>query len=62
MIISEKKTPIERDDPALKNVPRIPAAAPRSSAGTAFMICAVFGDANMPEPTPLRKVRIANGA
>ena len=59
-IISEKKTPIDSDEPALKNVPRMPAADPRWSAGTAFITWAVLGEENMPEPTPLRKVSAAN--
>ena len=32
-IISEKKMPIDSDEPALKNVPRMPEAAPRWCGG-----------------------------
>ena len=59
-IISEKKTPIDSDEPALKNVARMPEAAPRWAAGTLDMIAAVFGAVKMPPPRPLRKTRTAN--
>ncbi len=59
-IINEKNTPMDNAEPALKNVPRIPDAAPRSPGGTLFMIAVVFGAENMPEPIPLTTSRIAN--
>ncbi len=40
--------------PALRNVARIPDAAPRWADGTLFMIAVVFGAANRPDPMPLR--------
>ena len=40
--------PIDSDEPALKNVPRMPEAAPRWPAGTLFMIAVVFGAENSP--------------
>ena len=43
-----KKMPMDSEVPALKNVPRMPDAAPRLSAGTLFMIAVVFGDENIP--------------
>ena len=52
--------PIDRDIPEFWNVARIPEAAPRCWAGTALMIADVFGEANSPEPTPLRKISRAN--
>jgi hypothetical protein len=52
MIIMLKKMPMDNEVPALKKVPRMPAAAPRLLAGTLFMIAVVFGDENMPEPMP----------
>ena len=56
MIISEKKIPIDSDDPALKNVgPQRPKPRPRSAAGTLDMIAAVFGAVKMPPPSPFRK-------
>ncbi len=58
-IISEKKMPIDSDEPALKNVARTPDAAPRSAAGTLDMIAAVFGAVKMPPPSPLRNTSIA---
>ena len=60
MIISEKKMPIDSDEPALKNVARTPDAAPRSSAGTLDMIAAVFGAVKMPPPRPLKNTSSAN--
>ena len=59
-IISEKKMPIDSDEPALKNVARTPDAAPRSAAGTLDMIAAVLGAVKMPPPSPLRKISTAN--
>ena len=59
-IISEKKMPIDNDEPALKNVARTPDAAPRSAAGTLDMIAAVLGAVKMPPPSPLRKISTAN--
>ncbi len=52
--------PIESELPAFWNVPVMPDAAPRARAGTAFMIDVRLGAANMPDPIPFRKVRIAN--
>ena len=52
--------PIDRDEPALKKVPRIPAAAPRCSGGDALMIIEALGEENMPEPTPFRNTSAAN--
>jgi hypothetical protein len=48
MIIMLKKMPMDNDVPALKNVPRKPAAAPLLLAGTLFMIAVVFGEENIP--------------
>ena len=59
-IISEKKMPIDSDVPELKNVPRMPDAAPRWLAGTLFMIAVVFGAENSPEPMPLSASSAAN--
>ena len=59
-IISEKKIPIDSDEPALKNVARTPEAAPRSAAGTLDMMAAVLGAVKMPPPRPLRKTSTAN--
>ena len=59
MIISEKKTPIDSDEPALKNVARTPEAAPRWAAGTLDMIAAVLGAVKMPPPRPLRNTSTA---
>ena len=56
-IISEKKMPIDSDEPELKNVPRMPLAAPRWLAGTEFMIAIVLGAANRPDPMPLMAIR-----
>ena len=58
-IISEKKMPIDSDEPALKNVARTPEAAPRWDAGTLDMIAAVLGAVKMPPPRPLRKTSTA---
>jgi hypothetical protein len=51
--ISVKKPPIDSTMPAFMPVARMPDAAPRCSAGTAFMIAAVFGAAISPMPMPL---------
>ena len=59
-IISEKKMPIDSDMPEFWNVERMPEAAPRSRAGTLLMIADVLGEANRPEPTPLRKISPPN--
>src|ERR1700733_11864511 len=59
-IISEKKTPIDRDMPEFWKVERIPEAAPRSWAGTEDITEAVFGAENSPEPIPLPKISSAN--
>src|SRR5947199_8541645 len=56
-IISEKKTPIDNTMPLFMNVARMPDAAPRWLAGTLFITAVVFGAANIPDPTPLRKIR-----
>ena len=42
--------------PLFMNVARIPDAAPRWLAGTLFMTAVVLGAANIPDPTPLRKI------
>ena len=57
--MSEKKTPMDSEFPAFWKVPVIPDAAPRALAGTAFMMEVRLGAANMPEPIPLRNVRMA---
>ena len=44
--MSEKKIPIDNDDPALKKVARTPEAAPRWEAGTLDMMAAVLGAAS----------------
>ncbi len=58
--MSEKNTPIDRAVPEFWNVARIPEATPRSLAGTLLMIDEVFGDANMPLPTPFAAISRAN--
>src|SRR5262249_17231245 len=58
-IIREKKIPIDRAEPELKNVPRMPAAAPRCPAGTAPMTAEVLGEEKRPEPIPLIATRTA---
>ena len=60
MIISEKNTPMDSEVPELKTVPRMPEAAPRSYAGTEFMIAVVFGAVNRPLPMPLTSRMSAN--
>src|SRR5882757_5953512 len=59
-IRSEKKMPMDRDMPAFWNVDRMPDALPRWLAGTLLMIAEVLGEANRPEPTPLKKMIVAN--
>ena len=59
-IISEKNRPIDSTMPLFMNVARMPDAAPRWLAGTAFMMAVVLGAANRPEPTPLRKMSSPN--
>jgi len=59
-IISEKNSPMESTNPAFWKVTRMPEAAPRWRAGTLFMIPAVLGVANSPEPMPLASSRPAN--
>ena len=56
-IISEKNRPIDSTIPLFMNVARIPDAAPRCRAGTAFMMPVVLGAANRPEPIPLSSSR-----
>ena len=46
--------------PVFWNVARMPDAAPRWSAGTAFMIPVVFGAANSPMPMPFSSSSAAN--
>ena len=58
--ISVKNAPIESTMPAFMPVARIPDAAPRSAAGTAFMIAAEFGAAIRPIPMPLNASSSAN--
>ena len=45
--------------PEFWKVDRMPEAAPRWWAGTLLMIADVFGEANSPDPTPLRKISVA---
>ena len=52
--------PIDSAEPELKNVPRMPAATPRWSAGTEPMTADVFGAENRPEPMPLSAISRAN--
>jgi len=59
-IISEKNSPMDSTNPAFWKVARMPEAAPRWRAGTAFMIPAVLGAANSPEPMPLASSSTAN--
>src|SRR5579875_564452 len=56
-----KNKPIERGIPALENVTRIPEAAPRWRAGTAFMMEEVFGEAKSPLAIPEKKRTTAKG-
>ncbi len=56
----EKKMPMDSDMPAFWNVDRMPDALPRCSAGTLLMMADVLGEANRPEPTPLKKMIVAN--
>ncbi len=58
--MSEKKTPMDSAEPAFCIVPATPEAAPRSEAGTLFMMAVRFGAPNMPEPMPLSRVTRAN--
>ena len=55
-----KNPPIDSTIPAFMPVARTPDAAPRSAAGTEFMIAAEFGAASSPEPMPLSASRSAN--
>jgi hypothetical protein len=59
-ISSEKNTPIDKTVPADMNVEPIPAAAPRSEAGTLLITEAVFGAENSPEPAPFNAISSAN--
>jgi hypothetical protein len=52
--------PMERTNPEFIEVARMPDAAPRSSAGTLFIMVVVFGAENIPTPRPLTKIRMAN--
>jgi hypothetical protein len=54
-----KKTPMDSTEPAFMPVARIPLAAPRSSAGTAFITAVVLGAANRPMPIPFVTRRVA---
>ncbi|MFF3580151.1 hypothetical protein [Streptomyces mirabilis] len=45
--------------PAFWKVARMPEAAPRASGGTFDMMMEVFGAANRPPPSPLRRTRKA---
>ena len=49
-IISEKKIPMDSTKPEFVNVASMPEAAPRCLGGTLFMMAAVLGAANRPEP------------
>src|ERR1700722_5607129 len=59
-IISEKKMPMDRDIPEFWKGARMPEAEPRGRAGTALMIAEVLGEANRPEPIPLKKISVPN--
>ena len=52
--------PMDSDMPEFWNVDRMPDAEPRWWAGTLLMIADVFGEANSPEPTPLKKISVPN--
>ena len=58
--MSVKNPPIESTMPAFMPVARMPEAAPRCAAGTAFMIAAEFGAAIRPMPMPLSASSAAN--
>jgi hypothetical protein len=60
LTMSEKKIPIDSTDAEFMNVAIMPPAAPRASAGTAFIISALFGDTNRPEPKPFSAMSSAN--
>ena len=59
--ISVKNSPIDSGIPALPNVTLMPEAAPRSLAGTEFMIEEVFGATNRPMARPLSPITSAKG-
>ena len=61
-IMSEKNSPIDTSMPLFWKVARIPEAAPRWRAGTAFMIPVVLGAANSPKPMPFRNSNSPKGA
>ena len=58
MIVNRRLKPIV--DPEFCKVLLIPAADPRCSGGTEFMIDAVFGEANIPMANPITKSASAN--
>ena len=58
-IISEKKMPIDNTMPELRNVACTPAAPPRCSGGTLFMMAVEFGAENKPPPMPLSSTSTA---
>src|ERR1700761_4876023 len=58
--ISEKKMPMDRTEAEFMKVAIMPPAAPRESAGTAFIISARLGEENRPVPKPLIPMRSAN--
>jgi hypothetical protein len=51
--------PMDSTNPEFIEVARIPDAAPRSSAGTLFIIVVVFGAENIPTPNPLTRIKTA---
>ena len=44
---------MDKDDPELKKVARMPEAEPRLAGRHAFMMAVVLGEENSPEPMPL---------
>ena len=51
--------PIERTKPVFMKAAWMPAAPPRSSGGTLFMMAAELGAENIPPPKPFKKTRTA---
>src|SRR5215472_19126578 len=51
---------MDRAAPELKNVPRMPEAAPRWAGGAEPMTAEAFGEENRPEPIPLTAISRAN--
>ena len=50
---------IDKTEPVFCNIIRVPPAMPRRCAGTEPIIAAVFGELNMPEPSPLISSHVA---